>query len=175
MPRRLPEEKRQNILNAIKAGAGWRSRNDIGREFGVSAATVGNIAAEHNITDAFDRTLTARASEAKQVDNRVRRAELSALLLEDSFKLRDRMWAPAETVLPNGQVITTELPVARDVRDFSASVQANVKTHLDVEKHDVGDQGATDAKSMLLGVAEGLRAFAVNKLMEPAESEDVAE
>lgn len=171
MPRRLPEEKRQAILDAIKAGAGWRSRNDIGREFGVSAATVGNIANEAGITDAFDRTLTARASEAKQVDNRVRRAELSALLLEDSFRLRDRMWQPAETILPNGQIVTTELPVARDVRDFSASVQANVKTHLDVDKHDTGDQGADDAKSMLLGVAEGLKAMYAASLMDAAPAD----
>ena len=171
MPPRLAEEKRQSILDAIKAGAGWRSRNDIAKEFGVAGSTVGKIAEDEGIVDAFDRTQVARASEAKQVDNRARRAELSALLLEDSFRLRDRMWQPAETILPNGQIISTELPVARDVRDFSASVQANVKTHLDVDKHDVGDQGAEDAKSMLLGVAEGLKAMYAASLMEPNEGD----
>jgi transposase-like protein len=174
MPPRLAEEKRQSILDAIKSGAGWRSRNDIAKEFGVAGSTVGKIAEDEGIVDAFDRTQVARASEAKQVDNRARRAELSALLLEDSFRLRERMWQPAETILPNGQIITTELPVARDVRDFSASVQANVKTHLDVDKHDVGDQGAEDAKSMLLGVAEGLKAMYAASLMDavPADPDE---
>lgn len=173
MPPRLAEEKRQHILDAIKAGAGWRSRNDIAKEFGVAGSTVGKIAEDEGIVDAFDRTKVARASEAKQVDNRARRAELSALLLEDSFKLRDRMWQPAETILPNGQIVLTELPVARDVRDFSASVQANIKTHLDVDKHDTGDQGADDAKSMLLGVAEGLKAMYAASLMEaPVEDSE---
>lgn len=171
MPPRLPEEKRQAILDAIKAGAGWRSRNDVAKEFGVAGSTVGKIAEDEGIVDAFDRTQVARASEAKQVDNRARRAELSALLLEDSFRLRERMWQPAETILPNGQIVMTDLPVARDVRDFSASVQANVKTHLDVDKHDVGDQGAEDAKSMLLGVAEGLKAMYVASLLDAAPAD----
>lgn len=173
MATKLTDQERQAILDDITAGT---ARNEIARKHKRSPGTISNIARDAGLEGvAFDRTATARASAAKQADNRARRAELSALLLEDSFKLRDRMWAPGETVVPSGQIVVTTLPVARDVRDFSASVQANVKSHLEIEKHDDGDQGAVDAKSMLLGVAEGLRAFAAEKLMVPAEDEAAEE
>ena len=158
MAAKLSDTEREAILNDIRSGE--LSRNDIARKHQRSPGTISNIAREAGLEGlAFDRTASARASAAKQVDNRARRAELGRLLLEDSFRLRERMWVPAETVLPSGNVVTTDLPVARDVRDFSASVQSNVKTHLEMDKHDVGDSGVEEAKGLILGMAESLRAF----------------
>lgn len=172
MPRRLDAQKREAILAAIRAGAGWRSRNDIAREHDVSAATVGNIAAEAGVTDAFDRTHLARASQAKQVDNRARRAALVQAYLDDAERIRKRLWEPAEQVTATGQVVSLTLPQGRDVRDFAMAGTALVKATIEVEKHDQGDQGAEDAKSMLLGVAEGLKAMYAASVMADSDDPD---
>jgi transposase-like protein len=159
MPPRIPNDKRQAIADAIRAGG---KRNEIARDHNVSPGTVTNIADENNLTEPFDRTATARASAAKRVDNAAVRAEVSALLLADSLRLRERMWQPAEQVLPNGQIVTLELPCARDVRDFASAIQSNMRTHLDQDRHDSA-QGHDDAKSMLVGISEGLRAMQAMK------------
>lgn len=149
MPAPIDPDKRRAIAAAIRAGTGQRSRNSIARQFGVAGRTVGKIAEEQGLTDAWDRTVTARASASKQADNRARRAELGQLLLADSFRLRERLWQPAETVLPNGDTTITELPGARDVRDFAVAVQGAVRTHLDLDRHDAADDGVGAARSLI--------------------------
>lgn len=166
MPKRLPEEKRQAIADAIRTGSGWRARNDIAREFGVAASTVGKIAEDEGLDEPFDRTNLARAAKAKQVDNRARRAQLIEDYLDDAARIRLRLWEPAEQVAPSGQIVMLSLPQGRDVQSFTTAGSMLIKTTLEVEKHDMGDQGAEDAKSMLLGVAEGLRAMYVASQME---------
>lgn len=68
MPAPIDPAKRQAILDAIKAGAGQRSRADIAREFKVAASFVGKIASESGLDDVWDRTQTKKATEAAQVD-----------------------------------------------------------------------------------------------------------
>jgi transposase-like protein len=155
MPPRIPDTKRQAIADAIRAGG---KRNEIAREHGVSYGTVTNIATEQNLDQPFDRSATARATELKRVDNAALRAEISAALLADSGRLRERMWQPSEQLLPSGQIITLELPPARDVRDFAQAIQSNMRTHMEQDRHDSA-LGHDDAKSMLAGISEGLRAM----------------
>jgi transposase-like protein len=155
MPPRIPDDKRQAIADAVRAGGTQRG---IARDFGVSGGTVQNIVAEYGIENAFDRTATARASAAKRIDNAAKRAQLSESNLDDAMRVRERIWQPADQVVPSGQIVTLDLPSARDVRDFAAAVQALAKTHIELDKHDSA-QGHDDQKSMLAGIAEGLRAF----------------
>lgn len=79
MPAPIDPEVRAAIVDAIRAGD--RSRAAIAREHGVAAATVGNIAKAAGLTDAFDRSRTAAATEAAKNDNAARRARLEAAFL----------------------------------------------------------------------------------------------
>lgn len=91
MPKPLDPEKREAIEQAIRAGG---HRNAIARDHGVSGSTVTKIAKDletrGDLTDAppFDRSQTSIATESRQVDLAARRAELSELLLNDAFWLR---------------------------------------------------------------------------------------
>jgi transposase-like protein len=155
MPPRISDDKRQAIADAIRAGGTQRG---IARDFEVSGGTVANIAAEFDIENPFDRTATARASAAKRVDNAARRATESSSLLDEMTAARGRFRAPSEQVLVNGTVVTLDAPPARDLRDLASAYQAMAKTHMELDRHDSAT-GHDDAKSMLAGLSEGLRAY----------------
>jgi len=144
----LEPAKRQAIIDAIRAGRGQVVARQIARQFQVSISTVSKIAKDEGLSDNFDRSLTARATAAKVQDNRAMRADLAALLLADTFKLRERMWTPSEQLLPSGKVVVLDLPPARDVRDFGAALQLDAKTHLELDAHD-SDRGAEEARSVM--------------------------
>ncbi|MFC7739715.1 hypothetical protein ACFQXA_37715 [Nocardiopsis composta] len=91
MPPRLPDDVRAAILDDIRAGGTCRG---IARKHGVGPATVASIAKENGLNGAFERTQTEAATRAKTADNRARRAALSAGLLEDAERLRERAWEP---------------------------------------------------------------------------------
>jgi hypothetical protein len=100
------------------------------------------------------------------------RTQLALDHLEDAVRIRsERLWAPCTVVAATGKLIELDLPPAKDVRDFMASVGSALKISMDVEKHDSGDQGAEDAKSMLTSVAEGLRVMYAASLVpdEPVD------
>lgn len=174
MAKRLPEEKRQAILDAIEAGVGSRARADIAREFEVSGDTVRRIAEEAGITDAFVRTMTKTATRAREADSAARRSEIAAGLLDDVafFRAKFRQEWSKTVVVPGvgaQRVEADDAEVATGLQRLMTSVGIAVDKHMALEKHDSGDTGAEDAKSMLLGVAEGLKSMYVASLTEPAE------
>jgi transposase-like protein len=152
---RIPDDKRQAIADAIRAGG---KRNEIARDFHVSPGTVSNIATEFELDQAFDRTATVRASAAKRADNAARRAVESEACLEEMAATRPRFRGSSDQLLVNGNIVTMDLPPARDLRDLAIAYQALAKTHIELDKHDSA-RGHDDAKSMLVDIAEGLRAF----------------
>jgi hypothetical protein len=136
------------------------SRNAIAKEIGRPWSTVTKIAKELGL--AFDREATRKAVAARVIDAKARRAELSALLLDDAHRLRERLWEESKQIAssPLGpEVITLELPPARDTKDFMAAVSGAVRSHAELEKLDT-DSGAEAAKGMLGALAEGLQAAA---------------
>lgn len=145
MPAPLDPARREEIAQAIRDGAGTRSRNSIAREHNVSPSTVSKIAEEAGIENPFDRTLLARACEAKTVDNRARRAQLAEDHLSDAIRLRERIWQPASVVTPQGEVVVIELPNAQDVRHFMSAVGQAIKVSMEVERHDAADGTASSA------------------------------
>jgi hypothetical protein len=155
MPKAIDPDKRAAIEQAIRDGAGQRSAGSIARDHGVARSTVTKIAAEAGIDGAFERTKVARASRAKQIDNRSRRAALVEAYLGDAERIRLRLWEPAEQTTATGEVVLLTLPSGRDVRDFAMAGTSLVKATIDIEKHDVTD-GSGDAKSMLSELAAGL-------------------
>ena len=75
MPPRMAPDKRAAILAAIRAGG---PRNQIARDHSVSSSTVTRIARENGLTDAFDRSQTKKATEAKLVDHQAALAALAS-------------------------------------------------------------------------------------------------
>lgn len=159
MPKPIDPEKRAAIEQSIREGAGTRSAGSIAREFQVGRTTVLRIAQQAGLDGAWDRTKTLHASRATAIDNKAVRAQLAADHLSDAVEIRKRLWEPAEAMTAMGEIVMMSLPPARDVKDFMTSVGAALKVSMEVEKHDAGDATADDAKSMLLGVAEGLRSM----------------
>lgn len=159
MPPPLPEDKKQTILNAIRDGAGTRSAGSIAKEHHVGRTTVLRIAQQAGLGDAWDRTKTLHASRARAIDGKALRTQLALDHLEDAVRIRERLWEPTEMVAPSGQIVMLSLPPARDVKDFMGSVGAALKVSMDVEKHDHADTGVEEAKGLILGMAESLRAF----------------
>ena len=158
MPAPLAPGKRAAILEDIRAGG--KSRNQIARKHHVAASTVGKIADQEGITDAFDRTHTVKAAHAKQADNKAKRAQLQSDLLDDAQRLRKRAWSPYGVVVstPQGaETITLDLPPLPDVRGAYTSIGIIVDKDRAYEK-DRADSGADQAKSMLGKLFEGLAA-----------------
>ncbi len=171
----LTPERRAAIEQAIRDGAGHRSAGSIAKEIGCSRTTVTKVAGQIGMGDVFDRSKTANAAKAKQADNRSRRAAIVDAYLADAEKIRLRLWEPAEMMTPMGEVIHLTLPGARDVRDFAMAGTALIKASIEVEKHDAGDQGSDDAKSMLLGVATGLQTlYRLERLSDDQQGEPTA-
>lgn len=107
----------------------------------------------------FDREKTKAATAAKVADTKARRAELSGLLLDDAFKLRERLWEQSVQPIstPKGPVeVRLDLPPARDASDFVRAVSAAIRSHAELEKLDT-DTGTNAAKSMLQALGEGLQ------------------
>lgn len=176
MPPRLPDADREAILNDIRASAGTLegSVRKIADRNRVSTATVQRVAKAAGLDDAWSRDKTLHASRARAIDSKSIRTQLALDHLNDAVRIRaERLWAPCTILAATGKLVELDLPPARDVKDFMASVGSALKTSMDVEKHDSGDQGAEDAKSMLLGVAEGLKAMYAATLTEaePADPE----
>ena len=96
MPVRLPEAKRQKILADVRTG---KARNAIARDHKVSPSSVTKLAGEAGMKDAFDRSHTKKATEAKQVDHQAKLAELAsrhakiASDVMDSFETPEHDWS----------------------------------------------------------------------------------
>jgi uncharacterized protein with PIN domain len=158
VPAPLSDRKRRAILADIEAGE--KSRNQIARDHKVSVSSVTRLAP----AGSFDRSKTEVATRAKVADTKARRADLAALLLDDAHRLRTRLWEASKQIAssPAGpEVITLDLPPARDAKDFMAAVSGAVKSHVDIEKLDT-DTGANDAKSMLGALGQALQVAADN-------------
>ncbi|MEJ2886170.1 hypothetical protein [Actinomycetospora aeridis] len=150
MPRALDPELRAAILASIQAIADGqapeRSAAAVAREHDVSRPSVTKIAAAHDLSHVWNREHTARASRAKQQDNRALRAELSRQMLEDASRLRQRLWVPSTTVTATGAKVVTEIPTAADAKHLLA-YQSLVKSSADIDARDAADDqhAAVDA------------------------------
>lgn len=144
MPPKKPinDKKRTAILRDVKAGG--KSRAQIARDHGVSADSVGRIAKTAEIANPFVRTMTEKATRAKQADNKSRRATLASNALDDADVMRQRALASE---------------AGRDARDFATAYGIFIDKHAVLERLDT-DNGAEDAKSMIGELASALQAVA---------------
>lgn len=153
MPKALPQRKRNAILKDIKAGG--VSRNYIARKHKVAASTVGAIAADAGITDAFDRTNTIKGARAKAIDCRALREQLKLDLMADAQRLRDRAWSQYSVVVgthEGAEVVHLDLPPLPDVRSAYTAIGICADKSIRLEQHDSDDGGMSGVDAWLRGM-----------------------
>jgi transposase-like protein len=158
VPPPLDPDKRAAIADAIRDGG---RRNEIARQFEVSPSTVTNIATQEGLTDAFDRTATKRATEAKNADVAARRAELKKLLVEDAHRLRAQLWEPCRMHSFGGKensynFVDLEQPTFEQQRNIMTSVGIAVQRVADLEKLDMGG-GVEEAAGLIRDLVDSIR------------------
>ena len=161
MPPPLDPELRAAIIASIKAGG---KRNEIAREHHVSVSTVSRIAQQEGLGDAFDRSQTENATRAMQIDNKARRAGISARLLDKAEQCLDLMDEPYLVHSFGGKDNTynehlLDRPPSTDMRNFMTTAAVAIDKHAVLEKLD-SDQGAAGARSMLLNLSAALNVAA---------------
>jgi transposase-like protein len=146
---RISDTKRQAIAADIRAG---KPRNQIALEHGVSAGSVTNIAREFEISDAFDRSATKRATEAAVADLKAERAVTSRRFLVEANRQLDRLNEPYKVFGFGGRENSYNehelpLPPAGETRNFMTAAAVAFDKHMAADKHDSDDQGlaAVDA------------------------------
>lgn len=160
MPKPIPQDKRDAILADVNAGD--LSRAAIGRKHEVSGWTVGNIAREAGLINAFSRESTKNATRARVADSAERRARIAADLLDDVEFLRAKFrqdWTKT-VVVPGVGASTVEADsaeIATGLQRLMTSVGIALDKHIALEKHDAGDDGVAGAVSTIEQIMGALR------------------
>lgn len=160
MPPRLSDTKRATILQTIKQGG--LSTRQVAKLHDVSEGTVRNIAKEAELPDPFTRAHTENATRARTADNKARRAALSALLLDDVERLRERAWTRYQHPMASvhgPEILDLDLPPLGEVRSAYTAIGICLDKHIVLQRHDA-DAGAGQAASMLAGLSDALGAAA---------------
>ena len=174
MPAPLAASRRAAILEDIRAGG--KSRNQIARKHHVAASTVGRIAAEEGVRDAFDRTNTLKGARAKAADNKAKRAQLQSDLLDDAQWVRARIHGPCKVVVggPDGAEIVEldEAPLEGIKAGFTA-IGIIVDMDRAYEKDAASSGGAAHAESVMGRLAVALtEAFGDEVAQETPQDDD---
>jgi transposase-like protein len=156
MPPRIPDDKRAAILADIQAGK--LSRNAVARKHQVSVSTVTKIANENGEADAFDRSQTKRATQARVTDLQARRAAFSERLMGIAERVADRLEAPYQVVVSGrdgADIVDLVLPPLGEVRSGMTAIGIALDKSLRLIDFDSGDDGTDGAKGLLrtLGAA----------------------
>ena len=120
---------REKIIDLAKTGE--FSRNGLARELAVSPATVSRVCQAEGIT--FDRTQTAIAVKAAQIDHSAKRAVINTRILAELSRALVRLDQPVTVRISagNGKVhtFTDASPSPRDLRDLSTAVAQLAAAH----------------------------------------------
>lgn len=151
MTRRLEEAERARILELHGRG---ESRNAIARAVERSPGVVSKVV--HTAGLSFERAgEVVAATEAKRVDNAVRRASAVGRLYDLADHLLGRLEAPTFKATGDcfGEVKVTEVPrdatPPADVRSLSSSVANLLHSAAKLEQVDAASAGAGAAKGIL--------------------------
>lgn len=153
MPDPLGEDVIRSIRELAEAGV---ARNEIARRLQVSATTVTKYAP----AGSFDRTGTALAVRAHQVDMAARRAELAQKLLDDAVRLREQIWKPTKIYNFGGKDNTyneraVDEPPFDAKRTLIQAAATALTAHLRIIDHD-SDGGLDEARSVLDGFMDAI-------------------
>jgi transposase-like protein len=154
----INDELKQQIVDLAKTGL---ARNEIARQMGVAPSSVSKFCKAAGV--GFDRTATAKATSAKQVDNKARRAELTERLLREAKGFLDDLHAPHVAYSFGGRDNTYaehrfDKPPQDTRLKLMQSFNIAIGRHIDLDKVD-STEGVDNAKSLLtdLGRALGIK------------------
>lgn len=160
----LTEDERKAILDDIRTTGGSPdgSVRKIAARHDVSTATVRRIAADSDIDEPWSRDNTKNATRARVVDLASERAKLAERFAAESNAALDKLHAPYRVFAFGGMDNRfsdeyLDAPPASEFKAYMTAAGIAFDKHLAAVKHDEGTGGAEEAKSMLLGVADGLR------------------
>jgi transposase-like protein len=136
---RISDGKRAAIVEDIRAGG--KSRNQIARDHDVSVGSVTNIARDHGLADAFDRSATKTATAAAVADNKSLRAHLATINLDDANTMRQR---------------AIDSQTSRDAMQYATAYGIFIDKHLVLDKHDT-DNGSAEQIGVLGEFMAGLQ------------------
>jgi DNA-binding Lrp family transcriptional regulator len=154
--RRPVDSKTRARVEAL-GRAGQMSRNAIAKDVGISPSTVTRICREATPPITFDRSATAVAVEARQLDLKAERARISARLIAEIDGLFDKMHAPHVVVgwyEGSASEHVLDQPTSGDVKNYATTLGILLDKHLALVKHDSDDRDkpAVDKWLEALGV-----------------------
>jgi hypothetical protein len=134
-----------------------KTRNDIARAINRSPSTVTGIARALGLS--FDRSATAAATHARQIDNRARRTDIVSRLYGRAEHILGRLEAPAYTMTAttiNGiESKTLDHVPAPDEKALATAMSTHLGAAARLEQVEA-DKGSEGVKSMLGGLAVAL-------------------
>ena len=155
MPRNLVTDADRARVRELHAEG--KTRNDIARAIGRSSSTVTGIARELGLS--FDRSSTAAATAARQIDNRARRTEIVGRLYGRAEHLLARLEADryvfTATTINGIESKTLDHVPAPDEKALASALSTHLSAAGRLEAVDA-DKGSEGAKSMLGGLAVAL-------------------
>lgn len=146
---------RERIL--ALAAEGKLSRNAIARECGVSPSTVTRLVG----VGKFDRSQTAAAVEARTVDLKAQRSELSEMAVAEVKRLFGLMTSQ-HTVVGWYQGMAYEhvldAPTSQDVKNYATAIGILTDKHLALIRHDSDDRDLPAVDKWLAAMGVGVAA-----------------
>lgn len=174
--KRISDEVREAILADVRAGG--MSVRAIAERHDVSRSTVSTYAKAAGLHGGFDRTRTAAATQARQVDLAARRAVLKARLLDEAEQLLDQIHRPHIVFNIGGRdncytEHLMEAPPTGDIRNLMQAASTAMQRHMDLERLD-HDREDDEATSLIGQLAAGFDA-AYRELKARETADDHAE
>jgi transposase-like protein len=125
----ITDNQRQRIIDLHAEGL---ARNEIARQVGCSAGTVTNVCRANDLD--FDRSLTKKATEGKQIDAKALRASLAG----DALTVAKEAQEALRRILAESSDL--------NLRDLATVYGIFMDKHIALAKHDAGnDTTATDS------------------------------
>lgn len=158
--RPVTDDDREQVRALHAQGLG---RNEIARQINRAQRTVSVLAAEMGLV--FDVTMTEDATRHRVAQLAAVRAELALDLAHDAVRLTGSMWEPAKVFNFGGKDNTYEdrevdEPPADAKKNLMAAAGMAIDRSLRLVPPAAEESGLEAARSMLTGLAEGIRRIA---------------
>lgn len=145
-------ERRQQVIDLVNQGL---PRNQVAERTGLGRGTISGIAKAEGLT--FDRERTRVATEARQVDNKARRAQLSAALLDQINAVLARANADRHKRIFKAEygaeyVKEIDFVPPDELKALLTSLGTLITGHLKLDAHDSDEHGLAAVDEWLKGM-----------------------
>lgn len=136
-----------------------QTRNAIAKAVGISASTVTRICAEAKPPIAFDRSATKAAVEARTIDLKAKRTEISQMAVAEVSRLFKLLTAEHEVIHWDKEGYmhrgTIDRPTSGDIKNYATSIGILVDKHLVLVKADSDDRDLPAVDAWLAAMMGG--------------------